>query len=228
MADETELEGGSTAAEPAALDAPEAVRNTPEYQAVLRQNRDLARKLGTEKKRAEEARLAAEQIRLAAEAEREAARAAQVRDVLGDDGLAAYSELADLTATDPLAGAKAFRELLDRAMQSGAATRQSTATQVQQTATANATSEAHTVPETPAAPPPPSSGIDVSAPLGAATSGEDFDTLVTDLESDVGKVIEQNQNPMARNRVTEAIRREALMKYLGAAYIKAGAAPKSR
>lgn len=223
MDEQTESQSGSTAEleTPAASDAPEAVRQSPEYQAALRQNRTLARQLGTARRQAEEARRAAEETRLAAEAEREAALAAQVREVLGDEGIAEYAQLADLSATDPLAGAQAFRELLNRAAQSGQATQPPPAPQVQQAATANASQEA-AVPEN-EVPPPPETGVDASAPLGSMSSGEDLDALVEDLTGDFTKVAEQNRQPLLRSRLREADRRDALMKYLGASYLKAGA-----
>ncbi len=77
------------------------------------------------------------------------------------------------------------------------------------------------------APPPPSGGINGDAPLGAASTQEDLGQVISGLEGGYNGVVERVQDPLTRNRVTMRDRATGFINYLGAAYLKAGAKPKS-
>src|SRR4051812_43309710 len=66
---------------------PAAVRNSPEYQALMRQNRTLARQNGTLTRANNAARTEAETARLAAEAQQQAVLDAEITAALGPDGV---------------------------------------------------------------------------------------------------------------------------------------------
>lgn len=210
---------GTPPAEPALLPA-DAVRQSPEYKALADQNRALARQAGSARRENEQLRQQAEADRAAAEAARQAAVEQQIIATLGEDGVAVWEDLANLSATDPVAAAKRLAEF----------------------AQARAQSAATTTPPPPAAPspgegnvpapqssptPPPARGLDASASLAPSTSGPDYDEIATGLERSYAEQVERNQNFATRNRVTMRDRGRGFIAYLGAAYLKAGARPKT-
>lgn len=202
---------------------PEQVRATPEYRALEAQHR----RLGREKAQTEEAfstfRSDAETARQAAEAERQAALERQLRDQLGEDGVTVYQEIAELSQSDPVAAALRVAELVRTskgqtpAVPAAAAAAATTPAEGQQV---NANAQAAAVP------PPPSSGVDGGAPLGQASTGEDIDQIVRDLETTYSETVKRNQDMRSRNRVTMRDRATALISFLGASYLKGGAKPK--
>ena len=217
-----DLDGGSPAGgDPvadavAAVDAqlsqaPEAVRNTPEFRALAQQLRTTARENGTLKAAQARIREEAETSRLAAEAQRQAALESQLTDILGADGIAAYQEVAELGATDPVAAARRFAELTKASAQS--------AGQPGPTPLAAPTApEGVLVPAQ--TPPPPSGGVDANAPLMNA-QGEDIAALTGQLDARYAAAVERNQNTATRSRVTMRERADAMIAYLGSAYVKA-------
>lgn len=194
--------------------APDAIRNSPEYQAIAEQNRILARQAGDAKAQAAKVREEAERQRQAAEAQRAAAMETQLKEVLGPDGVAAWAEIAELSRTDQVAAAKRFRDLMQGA--------QSAAPAPAAQASAPATTE-ETVSQTTqaATPPPPTSGLDGGQPLGQSGPSEDLDVEIDRLSTRYNDVVERNQNPATRNRVTMRDRGDAMISFLGAAYLKA-------
>lgn len=205
----------TVAAAVAAVDAqlsqtPEAVKATPEFQALSQQLRQTARENG--RLRAAEARIRqeAEQARLAAEAERQTALESQLADILGQDGIATYQEIAELGATDPVAAARKFAELMGKGVQSAPVADVPPAPPP-------APGEAIVPAQTP---PPPPGGADANAPLLTA-QGEDIAALTGQLDKRYTDVVERNQNPSTRNRVTMRDRADAMISYLGSAYVKA-------
>ena len=224
--DLTSQEGNADPPEPPAPPpvltlTPEQIRATPEFRALAQQNRVLAREKGTVESALAAQREEAETARQAAEAQRTAALEQQLGSLLGPDGQAAYAELAELSQSDPMAAALRVAELMAKAQgqtpPAAPATAPASTTEGAGTVTANAA----------ATPPPPSSGVDGGAPLGQASTGEDVDQIISDLQGRYAAVVERNQNLGTRNRVTMRDRASALISYLGAAYLKAGAKPKS-
>lgn len=221
-------EGGEPAAgdgsgNPALSMTSDAVRNSPEFQALAKQNRLLARQKGTAEAAAVAARSEAETARQAAEAERNAALVQQLTATLGADGIAAYNEIAELSATDPVAAAVRLAEFAKAgagqtppAQAPGATV--TPAAQAGEGTVANA-AQAQT-------PPPPSQGADGGQPLGMASTGEDQNAIIASLEKTYSDVVVRNQNFATRNRVTMKDRAAAMIAYVGAAYLKAGAKPR--
>jgi hypothetical protein len=210
-------DGDGNAAPPAsgALDlTPDLVRSTPEYQELQRQNRILARENGQAKAQAAAARTQAEATAQAAEAERTAAQANRVREILGEDGLAMWDQFADLSSTDPVKAAELLAEYTKGKAQSHPAVPQAPAP----AAAAGGNIMAGTQPAT---------GLSRSvgtAPL-AGQSDDPAETIAA-LEKRYADVVERNQDSSLRNRVTMKDRASAMISYLGAAYLKAGAKPK--
>jgi len=197
----------------AAVDAqlsqtPEAIRATPEFKALEKQLRSSARETGAAKKAAAMARQEAEGYRQAAEAQRQTALDAQISS-LDPVAMAAYTELADLGQTDPVAAARRFAELLATAQSSGQAAPAATAPTAPQEGS-----------PVPAAPRPISSGVDGNAPL-TQQPGEDYAALTASLDKRYADVVARNQDPITRNRVTMRERAGAFIAYLGSAYVKA-------
>lgn len=198
---------------------PEHVRNTPEYRELARQNRILARKAGEAERQAATARQTAEQVAQAAEAERVAAQEQRVREILGDDGVAMWDQFAELSTTDPVKAAELLAEFAKGKAQS------------QPPAAASPTPAAGgtQVPaQQPQQQPPASTGLSRSvgdAPLAGAP--DDTAQVIEGLEKRYQDVVERNQNASTRNRVTMKDRAGALISYVGAAYLKAGARPKN-
>jgi hypothetical protein len=193
----------------------DAVRNSPEYQELARQNRALARQLGTANRSVADARAEAERARQAAEAERATALESEVRSVLGDDGVAAWSEIAELSATDQVAAAKRFAELM-RSAQSRQAEVSVEAQEAQTTA-----QEAPRVTTQ-----QPSRSVDASVPLSQGTAQPDDAELIESMDRTFAETAARVQDPTTRNRTTERIRSGAIMSYLAARYLQAGARPK--
>lgn len=201
---------------------PEAIRSSPEFQALERENRKLARQKGDADKAAAEARANAETARQAAEAERQRMLEQTLTDVLGEDGVAAWTEVAELSQTDQVAAARRFAEL----MAAGRAQSAPAGGAPAGDGDADSDSEGDNVPApgqpaAPATPPPPSRGLGGGAPLGAAATAEDIDALVTELSDRYQGVVDRNQDPLTRNRVTMRDRAAGMISYLGAAYLKA-------
>lgn len=201
---------------------PEAVRNSPEFKALEKQNRQLARQKGTAETAAAAARTEAENVRQAAEAERQAVLSQQLISTLGESGIAAYTEIAELSATDPVAAAQRLKALMESAAQSAAPKAPeapTTTSEGTESNVANATSQR--------TPPPPSHGLDGGTPLSQGSTGEDQATVIAGLEKTYADVVARNQNFSQRNRVTMKDRANGFISYLGAAYLKSGAKPKS-
>lgn len=217
-----DLPGGEETADEAAAAAgdaitaalsqvPESVRNSPEFKALEKEHRKTVRKLGTATRAASAAREEAERVRLAAEAERQAALESQLNDELGEDGIAAFNELAELSTTDPVAAARRFKELMATA-QSGASSEPPAA-------------DPPTDPEAPVttpsnAVPPPPGAVDGSAPLQPPNDADDLEALTGPLDQRWATTVERNLTPATRNRVTMRERADALIGFLASSYLK--------
>lgn len=176
------------------------VRNSPEFRALQEQNRILARKAGTADAAIAAARAEAESIRQAAEAERNAALAQTLRSTLGDDGLAFWNQLSELSATDPVAAAKALADW-----------RVSGQTPPAQPQTPPATAPAGQQQAAPQAPAPLSSSLHADTPLGSATPQESDEETIAAFDKKIHDLTERNFDPMTRNRVTTKERDEGIM-----------------
>lgn len=187
---------------------PADIKASPEFKAMAKIARDNARAAGTAKAREIVARTAAEQAVQAAEAQRQAQMEAQFTDILGEDGIAAYQEFAELSETDPVGAARRFASL----MAAG------------QTPAAGAAAEAPpTAPEgnVPAPTPPmPSGAIDGNAPLSPPPA-EDLAALTASLDARYADIVARNQDPLTRNRVTMRERAAGFIAYVGSAYVQA-------
>lgn len=200
--------------------APEAVRKTPEYKVLERQNRELARQAGAAKREAEQARAAAEQARIAAEATRQADLEAELEGILGEDGVEVFNEISELSQTDPTAAARRIAELV---AQSRA---QSAGPQSPAPGAAAPPEEGTVPPATPATPPPPR-GVGADVPLGAppTTQQENWDEIANGLEARFNTTVERVQDPQTRNRTSFRERADAMLAYVGSALIRGGARP---
>jgi predicted pyridoxine 5'-phosphate oxidase superfamily flavin-nucleotide-binding protein len=213
-------EGDSPAGDPvaeavAAVDTqlaqtPDNVRNTPEFRALEAQLRSSARAKGAAEKAAATARQEAETYRQAAEAQRQAALETQIAS-LDPVAVAAYTELAELGQSDPVAAARRLAELLSTA--------QSGQQPVPDPAAPPAPPEGGPVPAQ-TAPPPILGGVDGSAPL-TQPQGEDIAALTKALDDRYAGIVERNQDLTQRNRVTGRDRAAGFIAYLGSAYLKA-------
>jgi hypothetical protein len=188
---------------------PDTVRNTPEFKALEKQLRSSARKLGSARAAEMAARTEAETYRQAAEAERQAALEAQIEGI-DPAARAAYSELAELGQSDPVAAARRFAELLSAA--------QSGEPPAPPEAPPAPPAGGDTVPSQ--APPPLAGGVDGNQPL-THPPGEDIAALTAGLDDQYAKVVARNQDPLERNRVTMRDRASGFIAYLGSAYVKA-------
>lgn len=233
MGDELNPATASTSSDdPAASAAPasppvliltaDQARSTPEYRALEQAHRQLGREKATVETSFGEFRTQAENDRQAAEAERRAALERQLRADLGEDGIAVYQEIAELSQSDPVAAASRLAALVRTS-------KGQTPADAAAAAAAGSTTEGDTVnanASASAAPPPPSQGVDGGAPLGQASTGEDTAGLIRDLEKTYAETVTRNQDMRSRNRVTMRDRATAMIAYLAAGYLKGGAKPK--
>lgn len=194
---------------------PEHVRNTPEYRELARQNRILARQKGEADRQIADARAKAEAAAQAAEAQRIAAQESQVRAILGDEGVDLWEKFADLSATDPVRAAELLANFTKgRAQSQPAAT----------------PAPAQTGERTPPVPAQNAPATGLSRTVGDAPlagPADDTDSTIEALEKRYADMVERNQDPARRNRVTMKDRAGAMIAYVGAAYLKSGARPKS-
>lgn len=213
--DQDPIDDAAGAADPTpAVDlTPDAIKRSPEYQALLKANRSLARANGTLTGQVGTARTQAEEARLAAEATKQAALDAEITAALGEDGVTFWSEFAELAQTDPVAAAKRLAEF--RA--SGVAA-QSAAADADPAAGDPDAGEGGTVPAQ--TPPPSSRGVDGGASL-TQPAGETPDQIVAGLTKTFQDTVERVQDPTTRNRVTMKDRAAGFIAFLGASYVQA-------
>lgn len=208
--------GTATATPPPPPSASQSILDSPEYKELAKQNRQLARDAGRAKAAEEAARAEAERIRLAAEATQQAAMEQQIAEILGDDGVDEWNRIAELAgAGDQVEAAKALRALMTKA------------TGAQSPAAAAPATSANPGEGAPVTTPSGSRSVGADAPL-SAPQGSETSQIITQLESNWTAAVERNQNPDTRNRMTMRDRAEALIGYVGAAYLKAGAKAKDR
>lgn len=202
----------------AAAPTPEQIRNSPEFRELARQNQLLATAGGRNAREASTARAEAERQRLAAEAKQQQDLEASVVAILGEDGLAAYNEITQLSQSDPGAAALKLAELVAQA-------RGQTPPAVQPgAAPAAPVAPGGIVPPAPSAP----RGLSADAPLGQLPVAVDEYTQVADeLDSTYNDVVKRVQDPQLRRRVTTADRAKGMISYLGASLIRGGARPRS-
>jgi hypothetical protein len=216
----TEGDGDSAGAAPTPAVAttlpPEAIRNSPEYKELAKQNRKLARQLGDATTAAAAARGDAEAARLAAEAQQQAALEADLRATLGDEGIALWAEIAELSATDQRAAATRLAEALRSRVQSSEDDDAAAAAGVPDAGGSQVPAQT---------PPPPSRGAEGGAQLNAQPQ-DTPEAVIAALEKNYLDTVERVQDPLTRNRVTMRDRAAAFINYLGAGYLKAGATPK--
>lgn len=175
------------------------VRNSPEFRALQEQNRTLARKAGTADAAIAAARQEAEQIRQAAEAERNAALAQGLQATLGDEGLAFWNRLSELSATDPLAAAKALAD-----WRAGGQTAAPPATPPAEPAAQQGQQRMEPQGTLP-------TGLHADAPLGANGPQESNEQTIAAFDTKIAELTARNQDPMTRNRVTTKERDEGIM-----------------
>lgn len=195
---------------------PDAVRNSPEYKALQRRLREEARARGRLENELGTVRTQSAEALQAAEAQRQQAIADQIATVLGEDGVDAFNEIADLSASDPVAAARRFRELASTYAQSGGDT--AALADAVQTSAGEGAPVTGQQQQTP--PPVPGQTISGDAPLGQSSTGIDWDGIITDESARYAKVVERNQDPITRARVTDRERGDGLMAWLAASYIK--------
>jgi hypothetical protein len=196
---------------------PEQVRNSPEYRELARQNQLLARTSGQNERVARLAREEAERTRLAAEARAQQDLETQLAATLGEDGLAAYNEIAQLSQSDPTAAAKRIAELVAQA-------RGQTPPAVQPGAAPPAPDTGGNVPPAPSAP----RGLSADAPLGQPPVTQDeYAAAAEVLDREYNDIVARVQDPQLRRRVTTADRAKAFIGFLGSSYLRGGARPRS-
>jgi hypothetical protein len=210
-------DGAGAAAPPPAAAAdlsPDAVRNTPEYRVLAKQNRELARQAGAAKREAEQARIAAEQARQAAEAQRQADLEAELVGILGDDAtVATFNEISELGRTDPAAAARRIAELV-------AAGRAQSVTEGDQPAAPPAPApQGGTTVDTPPAP-PRGVGADAALSQRTRTLNDEETALADELEARFTKTAERVQNPETRNRTTWRERTDALIGFVAGGILR--------
>lgn len=213
----TASEDGGTPVEPVSTSMPpDYVRNSPEYQELQRQLRAEARRRGSLEADLAKARAAEEQARQAAEAQIAEAREREIRSILGDDGVAAWSRIAEQSATDPVAAARTLAELMRGAQASAAAQ------------PASPTPQEASVPEQapPPAVPEPPSGLYATAPLGSPSAAESDAETIAAFERQFAGTTDRVQDPLTRNRVRQSEIADAVAAYVSAALMKAGVRPK--
>jgi len=177
------------------------VRNSPEFRALQEQNRILARKAGSADAAIAAARAEAESVRQAAEAERNAALAQTLRTKLGDDGLAFWNQLSEMSATDPLAAADLLAEWRTGGQTPGAAAPKPPAPVPQEGQQQM----------TPQAPAPMPSGLHADSPLGSTTPQESDEETIAAFDKKITDLTTRNYDPLTRNRVTTKERDEGIM-----------------
>jgi len=207
---------------PAGALPPEAIRNSPEYKELARQNRQLARQAGAATRAEQMARAETERQRAAAEAQEQADFETEIAATLGEDGVAAYSEIAELTASNPRAAARKLAELI-------AQVRAQSSTPANGGEAPPAPAPEGGAPVPPAGTPPPPRGLGADAPLGQPPAVQDPTAqIITDLEKQYSDVADRVADPTTRRRVTMRDRAGAFIGYVGAAYLKAGARPSNK
>lgn len=183
----------------------EAVRNSPEYREQAKAARTAARKAGTVEVENARLRTELEATRTAAEAQARESQAEQVRAILGDDGVATWEAIAELSTTDPVAAARQFADFGARLAQS------------QQPPPAPDGS-APTLPAGGAPVPPaplPNQGVSASAPLGQSGTDNSYEQIANEAEARYQDVVKVVQGPLSgRNRITGKIRQGAIMDFL--------------
>lgn len=207
--DDDAQEGGA----PSLTLSSDAVKNSPEYRALQRQLRAEARKAGRLEAELGTVRTQSAEALQAAEAQRQQAIAEQIATVLGEDGVDAFNEIADLSADDPVAAAKRFKELVASYAQSGGDTQALAAV-----ADGGTNVTGNQQQQTP--PPVPGHTLSGDAPLGQTTTGTDWDGIVTEASDRYAKIVERNQDPVLRTRVTDRERGDGFMAWLAASYVK--------
>ena len=209
--DETPEQDGAPASTPSLTLSPDAVRNSPEYRALARQAREDARARGRAEAEAARVRTeAAEQLQ-AAEAQRQQAIADQIEEVLGADGVDEFNDLAELSATDPVAAARKFQSLITRYAQSGG-----NVGDLDKAVSGDANAGGTNV--TDQAPPQvPNLRADGDVPLGQApVQGDDWEGISKDAAQRYAAVVERNQDPLLRSRVTDRERAGGFMAWIEA------------
>lgn len=191
---------------------PELVRGTPEYKALQRERRSDARKIGNLEAQLSAARTEAENARTAAEASTVTTQREQIRTILGDDGVTAWENIADLSSSNPVEAARQMRELGLRLAQTQAAGSPPPA------------GTPITPPAPPAGgtnvPPPPSTqgSLGGNAPLGQPSPDSGWDGIIAGAQADFEEIVKRNQDPLTRNRVTMKDRAKGMMAYITGAY----------
>lgn len=217
-------EAGSTEAPPGTPPAPasvaapaDAVRNSPEYRQKAAEARANARRAGDLERQLTEARTQAANAQAAAEAQDRERQANEIRSILGDDGVAEWETIAELSATDPVAAARGFRGLMDRMVQN-------------QPAPGTAPAGATTPPAPPAGVDPvaqgtrgfPTGRVDASVPMGQPGTDNSWQQIADEAEARFGEAVKRQQGSLQdRSRFTGKDRREAVMDLLVAGYAKA-------
>jgi hypothetical protein len=202
--DENDLSGEEpqAPAAPASVAAsPEAVRNSPEFRALRTKLRNEARERG----RIEQQLASEREARAAAEADRMAEQESEIRDVLGDDGVDAWNRISELSVSDPLAAAREMRRFAETLAQSQPP---------EAPPPVSAPPQEGGVAVQTRAPLPPARGVGAGVPLGQSGSDNSWAAIKTDAESRFGELVEKNQNPATRNRMTMRDRAEGVITYL--------------
>ncbi len=207
----TEANEGGSPVETTTAMPPEYVRNSPEYQELQRQLRAEARRRGSLEADLAKARAAEEQARQAAEATAAEAREREIRSILGDDGVAAWSTIAEQSATDPVAAARTLAEL----MRGAQATAAPAAPPTPQEGTVTEQAPPPAVPE-------PPSGLAAATPLGSPSAADSDAETIAGLEREFAETVDKVQNPLTRNRVRQRDIGDAFASYVSAALMKAG------
>lgn len=210
---DTDPAGDPPADDPVAValaQAPADVRNSPEYRELAKVARRQARELGRSNSALAAARGQAEADRLAAEAQRQAALESTIADVLGEDGVDAFNELAELSSSNPVEAARRFKELMGSAQ---------SAPPAEPPAAPPSDPEAIVDQASNAVPPPPGA-VDGSAPLQPPNADDDLSSITDPLDKRYMDTVERNLTPSTRNRVTMRERADALIGYVGSAYLK--------
>lgn len=189
--------------------APADVRNSPEYKALEKAARKTSRQLGQANRQLEAVRTQSESDRIAAEAERQAALEAALAAELGEDGIDAFNELAELSQTNPVEAARRFKALTSGVQ---------SAPPVEPPA-AEPTTETE-APVTSNAVPPPPGAVDGSTPLQPPAQADEIKAITDPLDARWTEVVERNLTPAKRNRVTMKERAGALIGYVASAYLK--------
>ena len=193
-------------AAPASLAAsPDAVRNSPEFRALNAKLRREARERG----RIEQQLVTEREHRAAAEADRMAEQESEIQALLGDDGVDAWNRISELSVSDPLGAAREMRRFAESLAQSQppAAPAPAGAPPPDEGAAAVSTRT----------PLPPVRGVGAGVPLGQSGNDNSWAAIKADAEARFGELVEMNQNPTTRNRVTMRHRAEGVITYLAGA-----------